>query len=194
MQHKYKRTFDAVRMPPERQQQIRSALSSRIAEKQKEDNVVSIKSRRISKAVVIAAVVVLATTLLVGFAYGNQIIQLLGGGRIETGKDSAGNDYISMDSGFASDPAEVRNGQIYFVLDGSDTDITSYCSEETYYQYETIADNGYRHVVIIGGTPDDIGWGEFVWDEKGVFVGSNATQNTPETPKWLENARETFSN
>jgi hypothetical protein len=24
---------------------------------------------------------------------------------------------------------------------------------ETYYQYETVDDNGYRHVVLIGGTP-----------------------------------------
>ena len=80
-------------------------------------------------------------------------------------------------------------GQVYFILDGSGTDITSYCTESTYYEYEQIADNGYRHVVIVGGLPDDLGWGEFVWDENGNAVGSNATflpDINERRPEWLK--------
>jgi len=140
------------------------------------------------RTAVVVAVFVLSLTL-VGFAYGNQIIQLLGGGHIEEGKDANGDNYISMDSGFVNDPIEVRNSQIYFVLDGSNTNITDQCSEKTYYQYETVDNNGYRHVVLIGGTPDDVGMAEYIWDESGAFRGSNASYNSSEEPAWLISAR-----
>ena len=130
------------------------------------------------------------------FAYGNQIINLLGGGRIESGKTNDGDDYISISTNFTVAPVEVIDGQVYFTLDGSRTDITVYCTETTFYEYEHIANNGYRHVVIIGGAPDKLGWGEFIWDENGSVVGSNATLHKDEygeTPQWLKLAEEKFS-
>jgi len=189
MKYNYKRTFDAVSMPPEHQEQIRAALSSRISEIQEENNVMNTKSsfNRTRRAVVIAAIIVLSFALLVGFTYGSQIIQLLGGGRLEVGAN-----YVKISTGFESDPAEVRDGQVYFVLDGADTDITSYCTKDTYYQYEQINDNGYRHVVLVGGAPDDLGWAEFVWDESGKFVAGNSTRNSEEIPAWLILGRETL--
>lgn len=141
------------------------------------------------RTAVVVAVFVLSLAL-VGFAYGNQIIQLLGGGHIEEGKDANGDNYISIDTGFVNDPIEVRDGQIYFVLDGSNTNITDKCSEKTYYQYETVDHNGYRHVVLIGGTPDDVGMAEYIWDASGTFRGSNASYNASEEPAWLTSARE----
>lgn len=141
------------------------------------------------RTAVVAAVLVLSLAL-VGFAYGNQIIQLLGGGHIEEGKDANGDNYISIDTGFVNDPIEVRDGQIYFVLDGSNTNITDQCSEKTYYQYETVDNEGYRHVVLIGGTPDDVGMAEYIWDANGTFKGSNASYNSSEEPAWLASARE----
>ncbi len=149
------------------------------------------RKRFLFRIAVVAAVVVFSLTL-VGFTYGSQIIQLLGGGHFEEGKDSNGNNYASMDSGFEHDPVEVRDGQIYFVLDGSDTNITNQCSEETCYQYETVDDQGYRHVVLIGGTSDNIGMAEYIWDESGTFRGSNASYNGSEEPAWLISAQETL--
>ena len=139
---------------------------------------------------VVAAVLVVLSLTLVGFTYGSQIIQLLGGGHFEEGKDGNGNNYASMDLGFENDPIEVRDGQIYFVLDGSNTNITDQCSEKTYYQYETVDNNGYRHVVLIGGTPDDVGMAEYIWDESGTLRGSNASYNSSGVPAWLTSARE----
>ena len=142
--------------------------------------------KRISIVAVIAAVVILS-----GFTYGNQIIEqikLLGGGRIESGKTSDGWDYISVTQ-YKSSPAEVKDGKVYFILDGSNTDITSCCTEVTYYKYEKIADNGYRHVIIVGGPPDNLGWSEFIWDENGNFVASTAQfheDENGEQPEWLK--------
>ncbi|MDR0293945.1 MAG: hypothetical protein LBH95_07335 [Oscillospiraceae bacterium] len=153
--------------------------------------------RRIGMRTALIAAVAAVFSLTTAFAYGSQIIQLLGGGRIEAGKTSSGEDYISISTGFTSDPAEVRDGRVYFILDGSDTDITNYCTEATYYEYAQMTDNGYRHVVIVGGTPDKLGWGEFIWDEKGNLLGSNATAYTDandEKPQWLRIADETLRN
>jgi len=197
MEFNYKQTFDAVRMPPEHQDRIRSVLSSRYSDEQKEDNIVSIKSRSIKKIIVAAVVAVFMLSLLtiVGFAYGSQIIQLLGGGRIEMGRTADG-EYITVSTAFESEPVEVRDGKVYFVLDGSNTDITSYCTEETYYLYEGAADNGYRSVVVVGGAPDNLGWAEFVWDENDFLFASNMTYNPVDEdgqkPIWLELAEETF--
>jgi len=166
----------------------------------KEVNALNIETRStkrpLTAAIAIVAILSLLTTGF-AFAYGSQIIQLLGGGRIETGKTSDGNDNISVDTGFVSDPVEVRDGKVYFVLDGTNKDITSYCTETTFYQYEQIADNGYRHVVVVGGTSDNLGWGEFVWDENGDMVGNNATFHEDkygERPEWLKLAEETLRN
>lgn len=166
----------------------------------KEDNVLNIRTHATRKPMtaIIAVVVMLSLlTFGVAYAYGSQIIQLLGGGRIESGKTSDCDDYISISTGFATDPVEVRDGQVYFILDGSNMNITSYCTESTFFMHEQIADTGYRHVVIVGGAPDNLGWGEFIWDENGNFTGSNATFHEDingERPEWLKLAEETLRN
>ena len=169
------RTFDKVKMPLERQEQIRVALSSRISEMERENKYVNTKSvayRKLKVAFVTAAIA-LSCILLVGvaYAYGTQIIELLSGGRIESVESSSGDSSVSI-SMEESYPYEIREGRVYFMLDGSGKDITDYCSEDTFYQYERTNENGYRHVLLIGGTPDNLGWTEIVFDENGYFIGS----------------------
>jgi hypothetical protein len=85
----------------------------------KEEPMLTKANKRFSFRTAAIAVAVVLSLTLVGFTYGSQIIQLLGGGHFEEGKDSNGDNYASMDAGFVNDPVEVRDGQIYFVLDGS---------------------------------------------------------------------------
>ena len=155
----------------------------------KENQDMNTKSRSVKKlaTVIIAAVFTLSLLTFVGFAYGGQIIQLLGGGRIEMGKNDNGDDFISI-SVFDSSPVEIRDGRVYFILDGNDTDITDFCTESTYYEYEQITDSGIRHVFIVGGTPDNLGWGEFIWNNTVAVLGSRAVYNEDadgEAPEWL---------
>ncbi|MDR2569319.1 MAG: hypothetical protein LBD23_03345 [Oscillospiraceae bacterium] len=198
MQSNYKQTFDAVNMSQETQKRIRSELSARFIENHKEDNIVSIKSRSTKKIItgLVAAVVVLSLTTVVAFAYGSQIIELLGGGHIEIEK-SGNSSSVSMTISEADpDPVEVKDGRVYFILDGSNKDITEYCTESTYYQYEYIAENGYHHVFIVGGSPDNLGWAEFIWSEDGNILGSSAvfppSTDMDQKPLWWENANETL--
>ena len=146
------------------------------------------------KPAFIAAVLILTTLTLVAFAYSEQIIQLLGGGWITSGTNRDG-DYVSITTTGDTEPVEIRDGMVYFILDGNDTDITSFCTETTYYQYDKIADNGYRHVFIVGGAPGNLGWSEFIYDGAGERVGSTSMYNEDangERPEWLQLAEETF--
>ena len=199
MKENYKQTFDAVQMSPDSQQRIRSELSARISEKHKEGNIVSIEPSPTKKliAVLVAAIIILSLTTAFALAYGSQIIQMLGGGQIVV--ESSGNSHsVSMTISEAEpNPVDVRDGRVYFVLDGSSKDITSYCTESTYYQYEYIADNGYRHVFIVGGAPDNLGWAEFIWDGGGNPFASNAvfppSADFDLKPEWWENANESLA-
>jgi len=190
MKSNYKQTFDAVHMSPNSRQRIRSELSARINENQKENNIVSIKSRSTKKlvTVLIAAVLALSLTTVVAFAYGSQIIQMLGGGQLVVERNSAS---ISVPVDGPA-PVDVVDGKVYFILDGSRKDITSYCTESTYYMHEYIADNGFRHVYIVGGNPDNLGWAEFIWDDSGYPLASSITfpPNTDldHPPQWFEDA------
>lgn len=194
----YKRTFDSVRMSPESQKRIRSQLSSRFEDK-KEDNIVSIKPIKKIRKSIVAAVAVMTIIVMAGAAYaytGGSIFWNLTGGWTEYGVYNEDNTYIihTFDTENTSKPTEVRDGRIYFVLDGSDTDITDYCSKDSYYSYEQIDDDGYRHVILVGGTADDIGWAEWILDQNGIYVGGTATLyiNSPQKPTWLEAAEEEY--
>ena len=185
MKYNFKRTFDAVSIDPEHKNKIRSALSSRISEKQKENSILNSKAsfRRKPRAVVIAAIT-LTFLMLVGFSFGSQIIQMLSGGRIEIGP------YHSLVE-MIGEPnfVEVRDSRVYFIFDFSNTDITSYCSEETYYKYEYTDDNGYLHVVLIGGPINYLGWAEYVWDSNGKIIGGGATHYENDSAIWLKVGR-----
>lgn len=191
MKYDYQRTFDAVNMPQEHQERIRSVLTDHVAATQGTNIIMSRKK----KPVRLLAVAALVTLLLAfaGFTFGDQIIRLLGGGTFEHSEGNWGNSTVSMSSGFETDPVEVKDSQVYFMLDGSSRNITAQCTEETYYQYETIDANGNRHVVLVGGTPENIGWAEFLWTKGGKFAGSNATHLEGEEPAWLRTARATLT-
>lgn len=193
MKYNFKRTFDGVKLSDKKREDIKIALSSHLLEKEDlfmKKKTYSIKSRR----VLIASVIAVLALSIAGFTYRNQIIHLLGGGTIEQGKNENGDDFVSMDTGFVSDPVRIEENQIYFILDGSDQNITNQCSESSYFKYETTDEAGYRKVVIIGGTPECIGNAEFIWDENGVFIGSNASYKTDEEPQWLKLAKNELLN
>lgn len=179
MEHDYKRACNAVRLSDTRRAEIRAALSARCNTLQEEDS--HMNKQKFSRIFAIALAAALALTA-VGFAYGAQIIEMLGGGQIEIGETVDGG-YIAIDSGAAVDPVEVRDGRIYFILDGQDADITDHCSSDTYFQYEKITGDGTRHVFVVGGTPDALGWAEFIWPSNGSKA-SSAQFPSADEPAW----------
>ena len=49
-------------------------------------------------------------------------------------------------------------------------DVTDQCSETEYYRYEIVKSNGYRNVIFVGGTVEDYGWVELIFDNTGKYI------------------------
>ncbi len=126
------------------------------------------------KWVIIAAVV--ATLMLVGFAFAPKIIEMISGRTIEW------DDNHLHSFGTSTNMAEVRDGRVYFTLDNSD--ITEYCSETTYFRYDFTDEQGISHVILVGGEIDSIGWTEILFLEDGKRLSHSNLITDGNPPTW----------
>ncbi len=66
--------------------------------------------------------------------------------------------------------AKVENGRLYFTLKNETIDITDQCSDTSYYRHVLSNPDGSRSVILVGGTIDDYGWVELIFDEDGKYI------------------------
>ena len=87
--------------------------------------------------------------------------------------------------------AQVKDGRLFFVLDGKWTDITDKCSATEAFLYEQDGENGYKTILFVGGTPDDYGWGQIIRNPNGEMVEGMAFVDDENTePEWLKRLKE----
>ena len=87
--------------------------------------------------------------------------------------------------------AQVKDGRLFFVLDGKWTDITDKCSATEVFLYEQDGENGYKTILFVGGTPDDYGWGQIIRNPNGEMVEGMAFVDDENTePEWLKRLKE----
>ena len=84
----------------------------------------------------------------------------------------------------------VRGGSVYFTTEtGEELDITGQFSEAEPYVYSYTASDGSAHDIVIGGSLEDYGYMEYVYDAGGSFVGSAGILPTgydsANSPPWL---------
>lgn len=60
--------------------------------------------------------------------------------------------------------AEVKDGRLYFIANDENIDITDQCSMDTAFIYVVEDDNGYIHYLCVGGTPENWGSEEHIWN------------------------------
>lgn len=60
--------------------------------------------------------------------------------------------------------AEVRDGRLYFIANGENIDITDQCSMDTAFIYIVEDNRGYIHYLCVGGTPENWGEEEHIWN------------------------------
>ena len=82
---------------------------------------------------------------------------------------------------------QVKDGRLYFVLDGKWEDVTDKCVDDNYFRYEQEGENGYKTIFYVGGTPDSFGWGQVVRKEDGeVIEGMMVFDENNMKPKWYK--------
>ena len=156
------------------------------------------KHHTVRKTVALAAALA-ACVALVGFTWGEQIVQLMSGGQVTIGH---GYGTVSMSDGYdqQGNPTIIalEEGRLWFVADGQRLDVTGQMDEQTPYVHTLIDEQGNLHYWIVGGTPEDYGWFEGVKMPDGTGGGGgimhSRTDLTQEElltePDWFQLGKE----
>lgn len=129
----------------------------------------TVKKRRIPplKAVLLAAVLGLASVLCIAAGLPMKTYQLFTSGTMQADVEMSGpNRHICYDlrDAFSEDPLVLENNRLWLVLNGDRTDITDRIDMETPYVIDyTDPETGLKSSLILGGTPEDFGW--CLWQE-----------------------------
>lgn len=186
MNSKIKKTFDTIKLSDESDAEIKALLTAKLYEnenKNEMENLTMIKPKKY-RLLLIATILSLG---LVGFTFGTQAIKLLTGVNYERGKN-----FTSIEMGYENEPFEIREDKVFFVLNEENIDITNQISEDDYYKYEYTDENGYKQIVIIGGSIEDVGFNIYLFDNNGISLASSGQYNPIDdnmtAPIWIQKA------
>lgn len=147
------------------------------------------KKRHTARKAVVLAAALAACVALVGFAWGDQIIQLMSGGQVIIGQTGIGEGYgtVIMSGGYDEEgnPTVIalEEGRLWFLADGQHLDVTDQMDDETPYVYTSIDEQGGLHYWIVGGTTEDYGWYEGVKLPDGTGGGSGILHSRTDLPQ-----------
>ena len=193
MKNLYQRTFDKVSMPEDAYLHLRTVLASRCSHKETEVNKMKNRSYFKKGIVMALAVLMVAALSITAFAYGGQIFSFLTGGTVEQGTDENGVGYTSVSMSDSSPVKEFADGIVMLDFNGELTDISGLFSLTEPYIHDCVAEDGLRHVIVVGGEAGAIGWAEFMWDAEGMPMAGSASFGTAagrEDAPWHDAAME----
>ena len=159
------------------------------------------KPRRPIRILVTAAVVAAALTAGALAASGVlSRIPLLTGGAMERGVNPDGTGYssVSVSTDQESYPVEARDGKIWFTTEtGEELDITGQFSETEPYVYIYTDEGGLTHHIVLGGTPENHSYFEYLYDESGTCTTMLGTYpdgyDYDHKPAWLDAYRAEYN-
>lgn len=151
-----------------------------------------------TRRVLLTAAVLAACLGLVGWTYGERVIQLLNGGQVTIG---AGYGTVQMSDGYdeQSNPVilSLEQDRLWLVARGQRLDVTDQVDEKTPYVDTWWDEEDTLHYVIVGGTTEDYGWFEGIkladGSGGGAGVPHSRTEDLPpdaEDPEWLIQGRQ----
>lgn len=85
----------------------------------------------------------------------------------------------------------VMDGRLYLTVGDECIDVTDQCGENSYYRYEAANDDGGKSVILVGGTVENNGWVELVFDADGNYVFNQMkveADSSGRTPDWVNQA------
>ncbi|MCR5418730.1 MAG: hypothetical protein K6E84_07435 [Lachnospiraceae bacterium] len=77
---------------------------------------------------------------------------------------------ITINTDQEKEYCSVEDGRVYFNFEDTKEDITDYCNGDSYFEKEYKDENGYRHIVLAGGSIENPGWAEYILDEEGKCI------------------------
>lgn len=77
---------------------------------------------------------------------------------------------VTLSSCVGASYVRVVDDRIYMMVQNKATDVTEYCSENSYYRYELQNDDGSKSVLFIGGSIEKAGYVELLFDSRGKYI------------------------
>lgn len=189
MKELYIETFDSFTLSDEKRDEIRCSLLKNKAAKTPRHRRITVRIAAVAAAFLLMLLVIPNTNADIAKAayYMTRMFSLADGTEVALSNDGNSTE-VSFDAeAFVEDKFyEISDGKIYFAFGDTHIDITDKCSATTFYRYDLIDDNGYTHIIFVGGNIENLGWAEFVFDEDGTYLTN--LMSVPEDSQWLENA------
>lgn len=144
------------------------------------------KRAKIGKKILVLVAAVITLNSLVGFATGYSLRHYIGKNwaMVSLQVDKNGNMLSSSSLNYdleTDTPYHVEDGQIYFTHDGSNKNITDFCSIYDSFAYVDVDFWGNGHYIIVGGTTDNLGFCV------GNVIGGKRVSSVAFYPAILEN-------
>lgn len=142
--------------------------------------------KKIGKKLLILVAATIALNGLVGYNTGYSLRHYVGKNwaMLQLQVDKNGNMLSSSSMVYDLDsesPYEVEDGQIYFTYDGSDRNITEFCSVYDCFLHVDVNFWGNGLYIVIGGTPDNVGY------RLGYVIGGKETSSITIASSFLGN-------
>ena len=144
--------------------------------------------KTVMKLVLLAAVVCLMTVT----ASADSVRQLFGwGGNMEI-TDHGNGVEIVVNTDELTEPVEIRNGRMYFIVNGENLDITDQVSQTKAFTYQYVDNQGITHDWVVGLNSENIenyGYAEYLktdtW-QGGYSARVNINPDGTTDAQWLE--------
>ena len=165
MENQFKSTYSKIKIDDSRRTEMETVIGSK-----KNKNAIWIRSSLAVAGLIAVLFIIPATRTQIVNAATNLIRVFTAGGQEITVEQHSDESVVSIDYDENKSYSLVENGRLYLVVGDVKIDVTNQCSDTEYYRYEIVNNDGSRNVIFIGGTINNPGWVELIFDASGNYV------------------------
>ncbi len=165
MENQFKSTYSKIKIDDSRRTEMETVIGSK-----KNKNAIWIRSSLAVAGLIAVLFIIPATRTQIVNAATNLIRVFTAGGQEITVEQHPDESVVSIDYDENKSYSLVENGRLYLVVGDVKIDVTNQCSDTEYYRYEIVNNDGSRNVIFIGGTINNPGWVELIFDASGNYV------------------------
>ena len=165
MENQFKSTYDRIIIDDGRRAEMEAVI-----EKAKNKSKAKIGAAAIATAAVVGLMVIPTTRTQIVNAASMIIRVFTANGQEITVEQLPNESVVSVDYDENKDYTLVQDGRLYLVVGDTKIDVTDQCSYTEYYRYEIVNSDGSRNVIFVGGTVENPGWVELIFDSAGNYV------------------------
>lgn len=171
-----------------------------------EKEIIQMTNRKKILRPILAACLAMALGIT-AYAYGSETIRRIWGWgnnlEVSTSVEEDGSEAstVIVHTDNLTEPVEIRDGRMFFVVNDENIDITGQVSTEKAYQYEYRDEDGITHFWLVGlleeGVLEHFGYAEYLKNDEGEWVGGYSARINTEPDghtavKWLEIVKESY--